>query len=89
MILECNQIRAARALLNWSQLDLAKAAQLASTSVKKAESEFMSTRDETILQIKDALESNCIDFLPGSGVKLKTDFVTTVSGRPATPALFE
>lgn len=89
MILECNQIRAARALLNWSQLDLAKAAQLASTSVKKAESEFMSTRDETILQIKDALESNGIDFLPGSGVKLKTDFVTTVSGRPATPALFE
>lgn len=89
MILECSQIRAARALLNWSQIDLAKAAQMASSSVKKVESEFMSTREDTILQIKDALESNGIEFLPGSGVKLKTDFVTTVSGRPATPALFE
>jgi len=89
MILECSQIRAARALLNWSQSDLARAAQMASSSVKNVESEFMSTRQDTIKQIKDALECNGIEFLPGSGVKLKTDFVTTINGKPATPALID
>lgn len=89
MILECSQIRAARALLNWSQSDLAKAAQMANSSIKNVENENTSARRETILQIKDALESNGIEFLPGSGVKLKTDEVTTIYGRSATVALYE
>lgn len=89
MILECSQIRAARALLNWSQSDLAKAAQMANSSIKNVENENTSARRETILQIKDALESNGIEFLPGSGVKLKTDVVTTIDGKAATSALFE
>lgn len=89
MQLECSQIRAARALLNWSQDDLARAALVASSSVKNVENENTSARRETIEQIRSALEMNGIEFLPGSGVKLKTDVVTTVIGKSATAALFE
>ncbi|MFX8612742.1 hypothetical protein ABTM13_20210, partial [Acinetobacter baumannii] len=76
-------------LLNWSQDDLARAALVASSSVKNVENENTSARRETIEQIRSALEMNGIEFLPGSGVKLKTDVVTTVIGKSATSALFE
>ena len=88
-MLECSQIRAARALLNWSQSDLAKASQMANSSIKNIENENTSARRETIEQIRTAFESNGIEFLPGSGVKLKTDFVSIIQGKAATAALFQ
>jgi transcriptional regulator with XRE-family HTH domain len=88
-MLECSQIRAARALLNWSQLDLAKASQMANSSIKNIENENTTARRETLVQIRAAFESNGVEFLPGSGVKLKTDIVSIAQGREATPALFE
>ena len=88
-MLECSQIRAARALLNWSQSDLARASQMANSSIKNIENENTSARKETIEQIRSAFENNGIEFLPGSGVKLKTDVVTTVQGKAATAALFQ
>lgn len=89
MILECSQIRAARALLNWSQSDLARASHMANSSIKNIENENTSARRETILQIKDAFESNGVEFLPGSGVKLKTDVVSSINDKAATPALYQ
>ena len=80
-MLECSQIRAARALLNWSQSDLAKASQMANSSIKNIENVNTSARRETIEQIRSAFENNGIEFLPGSGVKLKTDVVMTVQGQ--------
>ena len=88
-MLECSQIRAARALLNWSQSDLARASQMANSSIKNIENENTSARRETIEQIRTAFESNGIEFLPGSGVKLKTDFVSIIQGKAATAALFQ
>lgn len=88
-MLECSQIRAARALLNWSQSDLAKAAQMANSSIKNIENENTTARRETLVQIRDAFESNGVEFLPGSGVKLKSDVVTIVNGKAATAALFD
>ena len=86
-MLECSQIRAARALLNWSQSDLAKASQMANSSIKNIENENTTARRETVAQIRAAFESNGIEFLPGSGVKLKSDAVTMVQGKEATPTL--
>lgn len=88
-MLECSQIRAARALLNWSQSDLAKASQMANSSIKNVENENTTARRETLAQIRDAFESNGVEFLPGSGVKLKSDIISIAQGREATPALFE
>ncbi len=89
MILECSQIRAARALLNWSQSDLAKAAQMANSSIKNVENENTSARRETILQIKDALDRNGIEFLPGSGVRMKNDIIAVHDDPRATIALLD
>lgn len=89
MLLECSQIRAARALLNWSQADLARAARMANSSIKNIESENASARRESYDQVRAALESNGVEFLPGSGVKLKTEIVSIFNGRDATPALFD
>lgn len=89
MLLECSQIRAARALLNWSQSDLARASHIANSSIKNVENENTTARRETLEQIRTAFESNGVEFLPGSGVKLKTDCVTTVYGKTATTVLFD
>lgn len=89
MLLECSQIRAARALLNWSQSDLAKAAHMANSSIKNIENENTSARRDTIEQIRAAFESNGVEFLPGSGVKLKTDIVSIIIGKAATAALYD
>lgn len=89
MIINYRQIRAARALLDWSQTDLAEAADIATSSIKNIESDASSARRETIAQIHDAFVSNGIEFLPHSGVRLKTDVVDVFEGRAATPALLD
>lgn len=88
-MLECRQIRAARALLNWSQSDLAKASQMANSSIKNIENATTTARRDTLAQIRTAFESNGIEFLPASGVRLKTDVVTIVQGKGATQTLVD
>lgn len=86
-MIDCRQIRAARALLNWSQVDLARAAGMATSSVKNIEGGAASPRAETIDQILAALETNGVDFTPGSGVRLKSDIVCVHDGKDAIAAL--
>ena len=58
------QIRAARALLGWTQEMLADKALVALTALKRLESETgLQVRDETRVQVRRALESNGIVFL--------------------------
>lgn len=67
------QIRAGRALLGWSQTDLAKAAKLSRPSVDRAER--VTVTNETLATIRKALEKAGVIFTPengeGPGVKLK------------------
>ena len=88
-MIDHRQIRAARALLNWSQSDLARAAQMATSSIKNAESENSSARKETLGQILDAFDLNGVEFTPGTGLRLKTDVVAVHDGRRATTALLD
>ena len=55
-MIDYRQIRAARALLNWSQADLARAANMATSSIKNIESESSSARKETLTQIYEAFD---------------------------------
>lgn len=86
-MIDHRQIRAARALLDWSQSDLARAAAMATSSVKNIESESSSARKETIAQIYDAFDHNGIEFMPGTGVRLKNNIVAVHDGKRATSAL--
>ena len=88
-MIDHRQIRAARALLNWTQSDLARAAAMATSSVKNIESESSSARRETLAQIHSAFDDNGIEFMPGTGVRLKNDIVAVHDGRRATAALLD
>jgi predicted transcriptional regulator len=71
------QIKAARALLDWSQEDLAKASGVSIPTIKRLESQDgqLGGRSETNTKIYSALHDAGIDFLEengkGPGVRLK------------------
>ncbi len=71
------QIKAARALLGWSQRDLAAAADVSIPTVKRLEAQEgpLGGRDETGMKIRSALESAGVEFIDenggGSGVRLR------------------
>lgn len=57
------QIRAARALLGWSQRDLADKALLSETAVLRLETERVDTRASTIMKVRKSLEAEGIEFV--------------------------
>jgi len=88
-MIDYRQIRAARALLNWSQADLARAADMATSSIKNIESENSSARKETLTHIQQAFDLNGIEFLPGAGVRFKNELVAVHDGKHATIELLD
>jgi len=71
------QIKAARALLGWSQEDLSENADVAVPTIKRLEAEhgWLGGRDETRVKIRTALERAGIIFIDenggGPGVRLR------------------
>jgi transcriptional regulator with XRE-family HTH domain len=72
------QIRAARALLNWKQSDLAKAAHISLPSINNMERAIGSPRIETMRAVQQALELAGIEFLGQQGVKKQSEFFSMV-----------
>ncbi len=82
------QIRAARGLLDWSQEQLATAAEVALTSVRDLESERRSGDAGTGKSVRRALENAGVDFVAGSegagpGVRLVANRPSIIR-RPTT-----
>ena len=70
------QIRAARALLGWSQRDLADKALLSETAVLKLETGQADSRTSTLAKARESLEKAGIEFInqtDGAGVLLRAD----------------
>jgi transcriptional regulator with XRE-family HTH domain len=71
------QVKAARALLRWSQQDLAEASSVSLPTIKRLEAETgpMGGRSGTVDSIRKALEAAGADFIEenggGAGVRLK------------------
>jgi transcriptional regulator with XRE-family HTH domain len=73
-----SQIRAARAMLNWKQLDLARASGVAESTVKLVERDAVDTRSGTLEKLQIAFEKAGVQFIPdgspslsgGPGVRL-------------------
>lgn len=86
-MIDNRQIRAARALLEWSQTELARATGMALSSIKAIECGASTPRRETLEAIEATFEAAGVDFCPPSGVRLKTDVVTVHQGRDAATAL--
>lgn len=65
------QIRAARALLNWSQTDLAKATGLSLNALSNLEKGQSVPRLDTMVLVQSALQDAGVEFLSGDGVRLR------------------
>jgi transcriptional regulator with XRE-family HTH domain len=68
-MITAEQIRAARALLNWKQTDLAENSGLSLPSINNIERDIGSPRIDTLRAIKTALENGGIEFIALQGVK--------------------
>lgn len=79
-MIEPRQIRAARALLNWSQTNLAEASGIAVSSIKNIENSLTVARRDTIEEIKKALERAGVVFTSGGGVQPHRPEVTVFHG---------
>jgi transcriptional regulator with XRE-family HTH domain len=75
------QIKAARALLAWSQGDLARASNVSEPTIKRLEANDgeIGGRSETAEKIRAALEAAGVEFIPengsGAGVRIKKGIV--------------
>jgi transcriptional regulator with XRE-family HTH domain len=72
------QVRAARALLGWTQVDLAAAAEIALPTVKRYETGTRTPIPVIMAAIRRALEDAGVEFIPakggkGVGVRLRED----------------
>lgn len=78
-MITAKQIRAARALLGWSQQELADAVGLSKPTIVDAEKTGHQSRIETSNTIQGAFEDKGLEFIPG-GVKERADIVTIFEG---------
>lgn len=75
------QIRAARALLDWSQADLADHAGLSQTGIARIENGTNQPNTHTLVKIRAAFENADVEFLGDAGLRRKTGEVKTLRGR--------
>lgn len=66
-MLNAAQCRAGRALLNWSQDELAMNAQVARTTVTEFESNYRTPMRQNLLAIQSAIEAAGIEFITDNG----------------------
>lgn len=83
------QIKAARALLDWSQDDLAGATKLSIATVRKLELGHISPRLSTTSVIRQALEGAGLEFIEPDGVRRRPDEVATYKGAMGRVAFFD
>lgn len=74
-MITAQQIRAARAFLDWSTADLANQAGLTINGINKIEREHVVPHKETLGTIQQTFENAGIEFLPLSGIKKKDLYV--------------
>lgn len=88
-ILGARQIKAARAMLNWSQEDLADAARLSIATVRKLELGYISPRLSTTSVIRQAIEKAGVEFIEPEGVRLRPHDILSFDGQDGHRAFLD
>ncbi len=83
------QIRAARALLGWSQHDLADKAGLSQTGIARIENGTNQPNTKTIEKINAAFDAADIEFLGSSGLRKRSDEIRVLRGAEGLRELVE
>ena len=89
MTISTAQIRGARGLLDWSQAELSRRTGISTTSIGNIESGNTQPRESTMLVIRKAFEEGGIEFLPGSGLRLKDSTIDILEGSDCLDRLLE
>jgi transcriptional regulator with XRE-family HTH domain len=79
-MINAEQIRAARALLDWSTADLAKQAGLTVNGINKIERGHVQAHRDTLAKLNDIFVNAGIEFLPNSGLRKKDNLVEIYEG---------
>lgn len=87
--LKARQIKAARALLDWSQDDLANQSGLSVNTIRKLELGYISPRGRTSNAIRRAFENNGLEFLEPDGVRHRPEDITIYQGLDGLQAFFD
>jgi transcriptional regulator with XRE-family HTH domain len=75
------QIRAARALLDWSQNDLAEEAGLSQTGIARIENGTNKPNSSTLAKIEAAFDRADVEFISDTGVKKRTGELHLLKGK--------
>jgi transcriptional regulator with XRE-family HTH domain len=91
MTISLPQIRAARALLDWRQQDLAKKSGISLPAITKLERQLVSPRQSTLDVLQKTFELEGIEFTDGPGVRLTDGLfaLQTFSGKDAPTRLLD
>ncbi len=81
-LIRSGQIRAARALIDWSQLDLAERAGLTQVTIANIENRKTRPSSLTIDKIRSVFEHQGVEFI-GNGVRRREHYLNTVVGQDA------
>ena len=79
-MISSHQIKAARALLDWSQEDLSKLVDISLPTLRNIE-KGGDTKQESLKRIKAVFEENGIEFVIDDGVKRRSSAMTTLQGQ--------
>ena len=83
------QIKAARALLDWSQESLAQVTNLSIATIRKLECGDISPRQSTMVVIREAIEGAGIEFLNADGVRRREEEVIVYRGASGRKSFFD
>jgi len=87
--ISARQIKAARALLDWSQEDLAQSSELSVATIRKLELGNISPRNSTNDQIQHAFENEGLEFIEPGGVRRRPEDLSVYQGNEGTIAFFD
>ncbi|MDD3181291.1 MAG: helix-turn-helix transcriptional regulator [Alphaproteobacteria bacterium] len=88
-IINARQIKAARALLDWSQEHLAEACNLSIATIRKVESGHISPRNSTMGGIQHSFENAGLEFLESNGVRQRPEDISVFNGEESVVAFFD
>jgi len=87
--IHANQIKAARAILGWSQEQLAAAAGLSVATIHNLERGMISPRSATTLVVRQAVEKAGLEFIDPEGVRRRRDDIQIHQGADSCEAFWD
>ncbi len=88
MQLQATQVRAARAILEWSQEELADRSGVGVTTIRQIENGYASRRNTTI-NLRGTFENAGLEFLENEGVRRRTDMFRLLDGTDSCMKLYD